>query len=115
MEFIDSVVGIIFLPLGVLLFLYVFGIYKSASLLGIPLLLLGAVGLILIQVANIASSHAVGEHVVLSYFLHTPMIFPSVLYGLVLVGVVLPVGIITALPIIMASFIFVEGMYSFFI
>ncbi|MBW2971831.1 hypothetical protein KY359_02230 [Candidatus Woesearchaeota archaeon] len=111
---IDTIAGFAGLPLGIALFLEVFGIVDFSAMIGINILIIAAVAHILIQVANIIGSHISGDWVILSYIVHIIMMFPSVLFFLSM-AMTLPEAVVNALPVIFASFILMEGMYSFFI
>ncbi len=111
---IDTVVGIACLPVGVILFLNEYGITNINTIFGFNILIIAAIALILIQVSNILGAHIMDENVFLSYIIHAFMIFPSLIFFLSKIGVGMPQNIITSLPIVFASFILIEGMYSFF-
>jgi hypothetical protein len=110
---IDNIVVLASLPVGILLFLKVFGITEMDTLFGLSLLLIAAIVVIIVQIANIVGAHIQDENVVLSYIIHTLLIFPAVLYFLSLV-ITFPASLTAALPVMMASFILSEGLYSFF-
>jgi hypothetical protein len=111
---IDNIVGIATLPVAVVLFLNVFGITKMDAVFGVSILLIAAIAHIANQVANIITAHIGDSWVVLSYVIHGIMMFPSIIY-FVSLGVGLPAAITAPLPTIFASFIFVEGIYAFFV
>jgi hypothetical protein len=110
---IDRIVAIATLPIAVIGFLNIFGILSMNSIFGLSIVMLAAIAHILNQIANVISAHISDEYVVLSYIIHTFMLFPSVIYFLSK-AMTLPATLTTPLPIILVSFIFVEGIYSFF-
>ena len=110
---IDKIVGIIFLPLSIVLFLNIFEITNITAIFGISILLIAAIGLLIIQAANIAGAHHANEHIHTTWILCTMMAFPSVLYFLSLV-MTMPATLITSFPAIFASVILVEGVYGFY-
>jgi len=109
---IDKIVGIIFLPLSIILFLNVFGITQMDSIIGIDILLIAAIALIIIQAANVMGAHWAKEHVKKSYFLCAVAAFPSIIYFAFLGA--LPEALFAPMQAIFASFIFVEGIYGFY-
>lgn len=110
---IDHVVGLAALPVGVVLFLNEYGFTKINTIFGFNILLVAALVLIIVQISNIFGAHIMDENVFLSYVIHGFMIFPSIIYFLTFV-VTIPANIVSSLPIVFASFILIEGMYSFF-
>ncbi len=110
---IDHIVGLAALPVGVILFLNDYGITKINNIFGFSVLLVAAVALILIQISNILGAHIMDENVFLSYVIHTFMIFPSIIFFLSYI-MTIPSSIMNSLPMVFASFILIEGMYSFF-
>lgn len=111
---IDYIIGFIFLPFGALLFTNIFGWTQIDSIIGIQLLSIAAIGLIVVQVANIMSAHLNKQWITLSWILCALMMWPSIVYFLS--GIIqFPESLITALPAIIGAFLFVEGVYSFYI
>ena len=110
---IDNIVGMGSLPVGIILFLNAYGITNMNSFLGMDMLMIAAIVLILVQVSNIVGAHIIGENIFLSYVVHFFLIFPSFLYFLGFI-VSLPQAVINSFPIVFASFILIEGLYSFF-
>jgi len=110
---IDHVVGLAALPVGVVLFLNEYGFTKINTIFGFNILLVAALVLVIIQISNIFGAHIMDENVFLSYIIHGFMIFPSVIFFLSYV-MSIPQTIMNSLPIVFASFILIEGMYSFF-
>jgi hypothetical protein len=110
---IDKIVGIAFLPLSALLFLNIFEITSITEIMGISILLISAIALIIIQVANIIGAHHANENVHMSWILCTAMSFPSILYFLSLF-MTMPGTLVTSFPAIFASVILVEGVYGFY-
>ncbi len=111
---IDSIVGFIFLPFGAIMFLNLFGITQIEKIIGIPIVLIAAIGLIIVQVVNILTAHITKQFITTSWILCIVMMWPALIYfssGFTNY----PEGLIAALPAIIASFLFVEGIYSFYI
>jgi hypothetical protein len=111
---IDYIIGLAFMPVSVLMFLNMFGITRIENIIGIPLTLIGALGLIVVQIVNIMSAHINKEFIMQSWILCLIMMWPSVIY-LTAGFITYPEAIITSLPAIIAAFLFVEGVYSFYI
>ncbi|MBN1793102.1 hypothetical protein JW826_05450 [Candidatus Woesearchaeota archaeon] len=110
---IGYVLGFVFLPLSILLFSNALGFTSVSSLLGIPVLLIGAIGIIAVEIGDIIDSHIHGSPL-LMYFTGTILAPPGLLYLLSL-AVKLPARMTAAMPIMIASFLFVEGVSSFHI
>ncbi|MFH1132976.1 MAG: hypothetical protein V1735_00645 [Nanoarchaeota archaeon] len=110
---IDNIVGLACLPVGVILFLNQFGVTKITSLFGMPILLVAALALVAIQVSNILASHFMDKWIILSYIVHVIMAFPAIIYFLNAIFA-FPAAVTAPLPMMFASFIFLEGLYSVF-
>jgi hypothetical protein len=111
---IDYIIGLAFFPFSLLMFLNLFGITNIESIIGIPLMAIAAVGLIVVQVFNILSAHINKEFIKMSWILCVVMMWPSIIY-LTSAFVAYPETLVSSLPAIIASFLFVEGIYSFYI
>lgn len=110
---IDNIVGLASLPLGVLLFLNVYGVTGVSSIFGINILTLAAFVLIAIQLSNIIGSHLGDHNMIVSYIVHLLLVLPSAAYFLS--GVMaFPETVTTTFPLLFASFITIEGLFSFF-
>lgn len=112
--YIGHIAGIAFFPVSIIMYLKEFGFLKMNSLFGVSLMLLAAIGIIIINIGDIIHSHFGDEHVALTWIVGIILMFPSFLYFISLVTK-LPIGVMASLPIIMASFLFVEGLSSLFI
>lgn len=110
---IDNIVGLASLPVGIILFLNVFGMMEMQTLFGINIMIIAAIVVIVVQIANIIGAHIQDENVVLSWIVHILLMFPGVLY-LLSMAISMPEGMVAALPAVMASFILMEGCYSIF-
>ncbi|MFA5796690.1 MAG: hypothetical protein WC916_01475 [Candidatus Woesearchaeota archaeon] len=111
---IDYILGFAFLPVSLLLFANMLGITTLEKIIGIPLILIAAIGLIIVQIANIMSAHINKQFVFMSWILCIIMMWPAFVYFFS--GIItFPVSLMVALPGIMAAFLFVEGIYSFYI
>ena len=111
---IDYIIGLIFLPFSILIYLNMLGITAIERIIGVPIIFLAALGLIIVQVANILGAHINKQFVLQSWILCIIMMWPSMLYltsGLIKY----PATIVSVLPAMIASFLFVEGVYSFYI
>jgi len=111
---IDYIVGLAGLPISIILFLNIFGITNIQSLFGLSILMIAAIMLVIIQIANVAGAHVAKEHITISYITCGISLFPSILY-FISGFVTLPETLMVSFPAMLASFIFVEGTYSFYI
>jgi hypothetical protein len=111
---IDYIVGLAGLPISVIIFLNMFGITNIQSIFGINILLIAAIMLVIIQIANVAGAHVAKEHITISYITCGVSLFPAILY-FISGFVTLPETLVVSFPAMLASFIFVEGTYSFYI
>jgi len=111
---IDYIIGFAFLPFSILMFMNIFGWTNIENIIGIPLLGIAAIGLIIVQVANIMSAHINKQWITTSWILCAVMMWPAIIY-LISGFVSFPESLLLALPAILASFLFVEGIYSFYI
>ena len=112
--FIGHIAGFLFLPISILMYFNAFSITNLQKIFGIPIILIGAIGIIIIEVGDIIHSHFSDEHTVLTWIIGGILMFPAFLYFLSLI-IKFPASIIAALPLITASFLFVEGLSSFYI
>ncbi|MFH0870110.1 MAG: hypothetical protein V1866_03575 [archaeon] len=111
---IGNIAGFVFLPVSIIMFLNVFGITKINSILGINILLVASIGLLAIQVGDIIDSHLHGSRIIMMWIVSSILCIPGLLYILSKITT-LPSALVSALPLILASFLFTEGMSSFFI
>jgi len=105
--------GIAFLPISLILFLNIFGITFINNILGVSISLIAAIGIILVQIGDIIGSHTDKKNIGVSYAMGLALAIPSILYFVSLL-VALPEAISNALPTMLASFLFVEGISSFY-
>lgn len=112
--YIGHIAGFISLPLGVILLLNAFGFTNMTQLFGIQIILLASLGIIATEVGDIIDSHLKSEHAFLTWVTGLLLIFPALIYFLSLITAV-PENIMAPLPVIIGSFIFSEGLSSFFI
>ncbi len=112
--YIGHIAGIAFIPVSVIMYLNIFGITKLNSVFGISMLLIAAIGLLLIQIGDIIHSHFMDEYILVSWIVCIILMAPSFIYFASLMAKLSP-AVVGALPIILASFLFVEGLSSFFI
>ncbi len=112
--YLGHIAGIAFLPISIMLYLDSFGVTKISNIFGLSLLLIASIGLIIIQIGDIIHSHFSDEHIVLTWIVGFVLMIPTLVYFLSFL-IKLPTGIISSLPLIMASFLFVEGASSVFI
>jgi hypothetical protein len=111
---IDYIIGIGFMPFSVLMFLNIFGVTNIQKIIGIPLIFIAMIGLIVVQVAKIIGAHINKQFIMQSWILCILMMWPSIIY-LTSSFIKYPATIVASLPVIIASFLFVEGIYSFYI
>ena len=111
---IGYIIGLAFLPISLLLFANVFGFSEMTALFGFPLTLLGAVGVILVMAGDVIDAHMKSSQALRTIIVCILLTLPSILLFLSYV-ITLPAAIVAALPIIIASFLFVEGVASFLI
>jgi hypothetical protein len=111
---IDYIVGLAFMPVSILMFLNIFNVTNIEKIIGIPLLAIGAIGLIIVQIVNIMSAHINKEFITTSWILCIIMMWPSFIY-LTSGFITYPELLVSSLTAIIASFLFVEGVYSFYI
>jgi hypothetical protein len=111
---IDYIIGLAFLPVSVLMFLNIFGITNIEKIFGIPVILIGAIGLVIVQIFNILSAHINKEFITTSWLLSITMMWPTLIYITAFL-IPYPQSLISVLPAIIASFLFVEGIYSCYI
>ncbi len=112
--YVGHITGFIFLPVSILIYLNKFGYLSFPSLFGIDLVLIGALGVIAIEIGDVADSHMKNSHRLLTWLTGLLLAAPSVLYFISKL-MTLPTPIVDGLPLIIASFIFVEGISGFFI
>ena len=112
--YIGHIAGFAFLPVSVILFLNIFGFTSISSILGINLIVLASLGLIIIQAGDIVDSHLKGEYIILYWAAGLVLCLPGLLFLLSNV-ITLPENVFASLPLIIACFLFVEGISSFFI
>ena len=111
---IDYIIGLAFMPVSLLMFLNFFNITHIEKIIGIPLILIAAIGLIVVQIVNIMASHIHKEFITQSWILCIIMMWPSIIY-FTSIFITYPQTLAASLPAIIASFLFVEGVYSFYI
>ncbi|PIN78054.1 hypothetical protein COV16_06290, partial [Candidatus Woesearchaeota archaeon CG10_big_fil_rev_8_21_14_0_10_34_8] len=73
-----------------------------------------ALCLIAIQVGDVITSHVTGNYIILSWIVCAISCIPSIAY-IISMFVTLPETIVATLPIIIASFMFIEGIQGFYI
>lgn len=112
--YIGHIAGIAFLPVSIILLLNAFGLTHLIKILGIPMMFLASIGIIVVQLGDIIDSHLKDESVILTWIIGAALCFPAIIYFLSLI-IKMPESILIPLPIIIGSFLFVEGLSSFFI
>lgn len=112
--YFGHIAGFTFLPVSILMFLNIFQITKLDSIFGVKLALLASIGLIIIMIGDVIDSHINDNFVVLTWIVCILLCFPAILFFLSYF-VSFPAQILSSIPIIIASFLFVEGLTSFFI
>ena len=111
---IGHIAGLTFLPVGVVMLLNNFGIMHLSKIFCIDITLLGALGLIIVEITDIIDSHIADQHVILTWIVGLILLFPSILYFMSKAMTLLP-AIVSAVPIIIAAFLINEGLGSVFI
>ncbi|OIO65802.1 hypothetical protein COY28_06815 [Candidatus Woesearchaeota archaeon CG_4_10_14_0_2_um_filter_57_5] len=109
---IGHIAGFVFLPVSIILLLNAFSVTNVQSLAGMPVLLLASIGLILVQMGDIIDAHIKDSFKIVAWIVCLILMFPAFLYFM---RAALPEQVVNALPIITGSFLFVEGLSSFFI
>jgi hypothetical protein len=112
--YVGHIAGLASLPFGVILLLNTFGFTSIDKLFGISVLLLASLGIIATELGDIIDSHLTSEHVILTWIIGILLTFPAVIYFLSLITTI-PGYLMSPLPAIIGSFLFVEGLSSFFI
>src|SRR3989338_7389748 len=112
--YIGHIAGFAFLPVSIILFLNTFGYTNITSIFGLGIMILAAIGLIAIQIGDIIDSHIKGEFVLLYWGAGVVLCLPSLIF-FASKAVAFPPAILNSLPLIMASFLFTEGLSSLFI
>jgi len=112
--YLGHIIGIASLPISILLFCNEFAITNIQSIFGINIVILAALCLIAIQVGDVITSHVTGNYIILSWIVCAISCIPSIAY-IISMFVTLPETIVATLPIIIASFMFIEGIQGFYI
>jgi hypothetical protein len=112
--YVGYITGFAFFPVSIIMFLNIFGKLKLDSIFGINLILLGAIGLIAVQIGDIFDSHVQSSKVILMWVSGIILSFPGILYLISKIITIQP-ALASALPIIIASFLFSEGVGCFHI
>jgi hypothetical protein len=113
-KMIDYIVGLAFMPISILMYLNFFSVTHIEKIISIPLIMIAAIGLIIVQIINILAAHIHKEFITTSWILCIVMMWPSLIY-LTSGFIGYSETLVMALPAIIASFLFVEGIYSFYI
>ncbi|MGV8141577.1 MAG: hypothetical protein ACP5NW_04010 [Candidatus Woesearchaeota archaeon] len=111
---IDYIIGLAFLPVSILMFLNMFGWTHVEKIFGLPLVLIGAIGLVIVQIVNILAAHINKQFIWQSWILCIVMLWPALVYFTSTI-ITYSSNILAAVPDIIAAFLFVEGIYSFYI
>jgi hypothetical protein len=112
--FLGHIAGFVFLPVSIILFLNSFGVTRFTTFFGIDMVLIAAIGMILVEIGDILDSHLKGSYVILSWVICAILCVPALVYFASKIFT-FPAAIVDSLPLIMASFLFVEGLTSFYI
>ncbi|MBI2572240.1 hypothetical protein HYV86_00105 [Candidatus Woesearchaeota archaeon] len=111
---IGYILGLAFLPVSVILFLNAFGFLGLSELFGMPLLLLGALGVIIVMIGDVIDAHTQQSHRIRTTIVCLLIMLPAFVYFLSFL-ITFPAVITSSLPVIIASFLFVEGVSSLLI
>jgi hypothetical protein len=112
--YLGHISGFVFFPVAVITLLNALGITNFDSIFGFQLIFLAAIGVIVVEACDIIDSHISGESVILTWLAAGLLAVPGIIFFLSRV-IAMPENITTPLPIILGSFLFVEGVMSFFI
>lgn len=112
--YFGHITGIAFLPVSIILFLNYFGYTNINSIFGVNILWLAAVGILIVEAGDIIDAHIKGGFVILMWGICVVLCLPAILFFISKI-MTISSAILTALPLIMASFLFVEGLSSFYI
>ena len=112
--YIGRITGIAFLPVSIILFLNSFGYTSIKSIFGFDILLLAAIGIIIVEISDIIDAHIKGDLLIVAWVICLILCFPAVLFFMSKL-IALPSAVMSSLPLVMASFLFVEGLTSFYI
>ncbi len=111
---IGNILGLAFLPVSLLLFLNAFGVTSIDTVIGIQVLLIGAIGVIIVEIGDVIDAHVKKNKIILSWIVCAVLCWPGILFIISKI-ITMPEAINSAMPLIIPSFLFVEGLSSFFI
>src|SRR3989338_3936447 len=105
--YIARIAGVVFLPISIIVFLDYFQFANIPSILGINILLLAAFGIIIVEIGDIIDAHIKSEYVILNWIVCPLLCLPAILFFLSKF-MAISASVLNSLPLIMASFLFVE-------
>ena len=106
----SKLLSIFALPLGILIALKYFGIYDISSAISFNITLIGAILLIIMQILSYMMVRSLNAGVTLmGKIIKTILAVPGILY---VINIFYPLGFGSYLEIIIALFLFVEGLYG---
>ncbi|MBI2654042.1 hypothetical protein HYX02_04490 [Candidatus Woesearchaeota archaeon] len=98
------------LPLGILITLKYFGIYNISAILPLDITLIGALFLIAMQIFSYITIHSYNKGITfMGRLIKTILAIPGILYT---VNIFYPLNLGINLEIIIALFLFTEGIYG---
>lgn len=109
---VGHIVGLVFLPVSILLFLNAFGVTSLTSVLGIDMLLIGAIGIIFTEAGDVIDAHVKKESIAGTWVACVLLSLPTVIY-FISIFAALPQVLVGSLALIIPSFLFVEGLSGF--
>lgn len=106
----SKLLSIVALPLGILIALKYFGIYDISPLISFSITLIGAIFLIVMQLLSYMMVHSFNAGVTLmGKAIKTILAVPGILY---IINIFYPLSFGSYLEIIIAIFLFLEGLYG---
>lgn len=107
---LNKILSFIALPLGILVALKYFGIYDITAIIPYDIFLIGAGYLVLMQIISYVMVHNSNKGTTfMGKFIKTVLAIPGILY---IFNIFYPINIGFNLEIIIALFLFTEGLYG---
>lgn len=106
----SKLLSFIAIPLSVLIALKYFGVYDASIVIGFDITLIGALFLVLMQVLSYITIHSYNQGTTLmGKLIKTVLAIPGLLY---IANIFYPLNLAFNLEIIIAIFLFTEGIYG---
>jgi hypothetical protein len=104
------ILSLIALPLGILIFLESYSIMRLPfSIPFVGLAGLGALVLIIVQIFSYVFAHSGGNGTIRGAAIKTALALPGILY---FIGKIVPIALPFPLEVLIAAFLFTEGIYG---